>query len=153
MCDAMRHRGPDAEGFHFGDKVALGMRRLSIIDLETGDQPIFNEDRTVTIVFNGEIYNYKELRDELQARGHRFTTQSDTETIVHLYEEHGERCVTYLRGMFCFALWDGVRNRLLIARDRLGIKQLYYRQADTRLLFGSELKCLLQDPSLTPQVD
>src|SRR3989454_9972972 len=126
MCDQIRHRGPDDEGIHIEAGCALGMRRLSIIDLATGHQPISNEDGTVWIVFNGEIYNHLEVRQQLQARGHRYTTNSDTETIVHAYEEYGRDCVHHLRGMFAFAIWDTRLRRLFIARDRLGIKPLYY---------------------------
>ena len=116
MCDVMRHRGPDDEGLYLGAGVGLGMRRLSIIDLETGRQPIHNEDRTVWVVLNGEIYNYRDLRKDLESRGHEFYTLTDTETIVHLYEEYGEQCVQHLRGMFGFALWDTRRKQLLLAR-------------------------------------
>ena len=148
MCDVMRHRGPDDEGFHLEPGVALGMRRLSIIDLSTGNQPIHNEDRTIWVVFNGEIYNYRELRRDLDARGHRFYTASDTETIVHGYEEWGEQVFAKLRGMFGIALWDGRTNTLLVARDRAGIKPLYFTQAAGRLFFGSEAKCLLVNPEV-----
>ena len=144
MCGAMVHRGPDDEGIYLGDGVAIGMRRLSIIDLASGHQPVSNEDGTVWVVFNGEIYNYRELRRQLQGRGHRFRTESDTETIVHLYEDYGPRCVEYLRGMFAFALWDTRRREILLARDRLGIKPLYYAERDGELLFASELKPILQ---------
>jgi asparagine synthase (glutamine-hydrolysing) len=124
------------------------MRRLSIIDLGSGHQPVWNEDRSVCVVFNGEIYNFQELRRQLEGRGHVFGTRTDTEVIVHLYEEHGERCVEYLRGMFGFALWDIRRKRLLLARDRIGIKPLYYAEAGGRLLFASELKSILQIPDV-----
>ncbi len=144
MCTAIRHRGPDDTGIWIGETVGLGMTRLSIIDLSTGQQPIHNEDRTVWIVFNGEIYNYREERDILLHRGHRFYTTSDTEVIVHLYEEYGEDCVHRLRGMFAFAIWDQRCSQLLLARDRLGIKPLYYYSNGSRLLFGSELKTILQ---------
>ena len=144
MCSAIVHRGPDDEGVYLGDGVALGMRRLSIIDLEGGHQPIANEDGSVWIVFNGEIYNYRELRRELERRGHVFQTDSDTETIVHLYEDDGARCVERLRGMFAFAIWDERRRQLLLARDRLGIKPLYYAERDNELVFASELKPILQ---------
>jgi asparagine synthase (glutamine-hydrolysing) len=144
MCAALVHRGPDDDGFYLGPGVGLGMRRLRIIDLETGRQPIRNEDGTIWLVFNGEIYNFKELRRELEGRGHSFYTATDTETIVHLYEEHGADCVTKLRGMFAFALWDARRRELLLARDRLGIKPLYYAEVGGQLLFASELKALLQ---------
>ncbi len=142
MCDAIRHRGPDDEGVFAEGPVGLGMRRLSIIDLSGGHQPVFNEDRSCAIVFNGEIYNYRELRDGLVRRGHTLTTHSDTETIVHLYEELGERCVEPLRGMFAFAIWDAKRRRLFLARDRFGIKPLYLVEAPWGLAFASELKAL-----------
>ena len=124
-ADAMVHRGPDDEGFYFSGELGLGNRRLSIIDLPGGHQPLANEDETVWITFNGEIYNYQELRPELESRGHRFRTVSDTETIVHLYEDYGLGCLEPLRGMFAFALWDARQRRLLVARDRLGIKPLF----------------------------
>ena len=148
MGEAIAHRGPDAEGFWEEPGIGLVHRRLSIIDLAGGDQPIGNEDGSVQVVFNGEIYNYRELRDDLTARGHRFRTQSDTEVLVHLYEEEGERLVERLRGMFAFAIWDRREQRLLLARDRLGIKPLYvYRDAE-KLLFGSELKAILAHPGV-----
>lgn len=153
MCDAIHHRGPDDEGFYVNGAVGLGVRRLRIIDLSTGDQPIHNEDRTVWIVFNGEIYNYKELRAALEQKGHRFYTQTDTETIVHLYEDHGDACVRSLRGMFAFALWDARQHRLLLARDRIGEKQLYYAIIDGALAFGSEIKCLLENPAQKRSID
>jgi asparagine synthase (glutamine-hydrolysing) len=152
MTTAMRHRGPDADGFHLGPGVGLGHRRLSIIDLSTGDQPIYSEDRTKVVVFNGEIYNFQELRAELESRGHRFATTSDTEAIVHAYEEYGVRCVERFRGMFAFALWDQTARRLLLARDRVGKKPLYYTWNGARLSFASELKALLQDPGLEPAI-
>lgn len=149
MCRTIAHRGPDDEGIHVAGGVGLGMRRLSIIDLPTGRQPIHNEDRSVWIVFNGEIYNFPELRARLEARGHRFYTNSDTEVIVHLYEDHGSDCVHHLRGMFAFALWDEGRQRLLLARDRFGKKPLHYALHQRRLLFGSEIKALLAaEPTL-----
>ena len=144
MCGAISHRGPDDEGFYFAPGVGLGMRRLSIIDVASGRQPVRNEDGTVWVVFNGEIYNFRELRKDLESRGHRFYTNTDTETIVHLYEEFGKGCVDRMRGMFGFALWDERKRQLLIARDRLGIKPLYYTQVAGRIIFGSELKSLLQ---------
>ncbi len=144
MCTVMSHRGPDDEGFYLGKEVGLGMRRLSIIDLASGHQPVENEDGTIHLVLNGEIYNYRELRRDLEARGHVFSTRTDTETIVHLYEEHGKNCVNYLRGMFGFAIWDERRKQLLVARDRLGIKPLYYGEKSGRLFFASELKCILE---------
>jgi asparagine synthase (glutamine-hydrolysing) len=153
MGDAIAHRGPDAEGFWSEPGVGLVHRRLSIIDLAGGDQPIANEDDSLQVIFNGEIYNYQSLRAGLEARGHRFRTHSDTEVLVHLYEEEGENLVERLRGMFAFALWDRSRRRLLLARDRLGIKPLYvYRDAE-KLLFASEPKALLAHPGLTARVD
>ncbi len=156
MVAAIRHRGPDAEGFYFSAKdsgssgpgAASGHRRLSIIDLGGGQQPLSNEDRTVWITFNGEIYNYRELRPVLESQGHRFHTDSDTETIVHLYEQYGTDCVSHLRGMFAFAIWDERKRRLFFARDRMGQKPLYYRQESERLLFASELKSILQVPGV-----
>ena len=153
MCDVMQHRGPDDEGTHFAAQTGLGMRRLSIIDLASGHQPIHNEDRTVWVVLNGEIYNYRRLRQRLEAKGHRFYTQSDTETIVHLYEEYGEDCVLHLNGMFCFALWDEPRRKLFIARDRAGEKQVYYAMKGGKFVFGSEIKCLLQTDTVSRDMD
>jgi len=144
MCGAIAHRGPDDEGYYFGTGAGLGMRRLSIIDLASGRQPIRNEDGSVWVVFNGEIYNFRELRRELEGRGHIFSTHTDTEVIVHLYEEYGRRCVDHMRGMFAFALWDERTKQLLLARDRVGIKPLYYAEIDGRILFASELKAILQ---------
>src|SRR5439155_18255425 len=143
MCQVIRHRGPDDQGVWVGDGAALGMRRLSIIDLAGGHQPIFNEDQSILVVFNGEIYNYRELQKELQERGHNFRTNSDTEAIVHAYEEYGDDCVKHLRGMFAFAIWDRKRQRLLVARDRFGKKPLNYYWDGQRLIFGSEIKSLL----------
>src|SRR5215467_5945650 len=143
MCEAIVHRGPDDEGLLAYQNVGLGMRRLSIIDLSGGHQPIFNEDRSAWIVFNGEIYNFPELRPELEARGHHFSTHTDTETIVHLYEDLGADCVQKLRGMFAFALWDERRQSLLIARDRLGKKPLHYALHNGKLYFASEIKSIL----------
>jgi asparagine synthase (glutamine-hydrolysing) len=148
MCAAMVHRGPDDEGIYVEGAIGLGMRRLSIIDLATGHQPIGNEDGTVWIVFNGEIYNHRALRDQLTALGHRFSTHSDTETIVHLYEEYGQQCVQHLRGMFAFAIWDSRVRKLFVARDRLGIKPLYYHLSPERFLFGSEIKVILAHPDI-----
>ncbi len=142
------HRGPDDEGFFVQDNVGLAMRRLSIIDVKTGHQPIANESGTMWIVFNGEIYNHRELRAELQAKGHRYRTESDTETVVHLYEEYGSECVQHLRGMFAFVIWDGSQRQLFAARDRLGIKPLYYRWDGTTFVFGSEIKALLAYPGM-----
>jgi asparagine synthase (glutamine-hydrolysing) len=153
MTDLMRHRGPDAGGLHVGRGVALGHRRLSIIDVAGGDQPIFNEDRSKAVILNGEIYNFQELQAELEARGHRFVTRSDTEVIVHGYEEWGLDCVSRLRGMFAFALWDATAHRLLLARDRVGKKPLYYAADGGSLRFASELKAVLRDPTLKRAVD
>ena len=142
MCDIIKHRGPDDEGYYSDGDVALGVRRLSIIDLETGAQPIHNEDETVWLVFNGEIFNYVELRSNLESR-HRFYTKSDTEVIVHLYEELGERCLGELNGMFAFALWDKKKRKLFLARDRIGVKQLYFSFESGTFIFASEVKALL----------
>ena len=143
MCEAILHRGPDDEGIFVKAGVGLGMRRLSIIDLSGGHQPVFNEDKTVWIVFNGEIYNFPELRADLEKRGHKFYTHSDTEVIVHLYEDLGAECVQKLRGMFAFALYDERRSKLLVARDRFGKKPLHYALTGNQFLFGSEIKSLL----------
>ena len=143
MCQAIVHRGPDEEGIFVKDGTGLGMRRLSIIDVEGGHQPVFNEDRSVWAVFNGEIYNFVELRAELESRGHHFYTHSDTEVIVHHYEELGPECVRRLKGMFAIAIWDESRKSLLLARDRLGKKPLHYAFSNGRLLFGSEIKAIL----------
>jgi asparagine synthase (glutamine-hydrolysing) len=153
MCEVIVHRGPDGEGFHDAEHVALGMRRLAIIDVAGGDQPVYNEDGTVAAVFNGEIYNFAELREELRGQGHRFTTASDTECLVHLYEEYGIDLVHRLRGMFAFAIWDEKKQRLLLARDRIGKKPLYWRSRGTSLSFGSELKALIQDPAIPREMD
>jgi asparagine synthase (glutamine-hydrolysing) len=142
------HRGPDDHGFFVEGNVGLAMRRLSIIDIATGQQPISNEDGNFWIVYNGEIYNHHELRADLQTRGHRYRTKSDTETIIHLYEEYGRDCVKHLRGMFAFAIWDRRRRKLFIARDRLGIKPLYYRYDGQTLLFGSEIKAIVAYPGM-----
>jgi len=152
MADSIRHRGPDDEGYYSAGQVGLGFRRLSIIDLKTGHQPICNEDGTVWIVFNGEIYNYKELRKDLLSRGHVFKSQTDTEVIVHLYEEFGESCVEKLRGMFAFAIWDRPKQTLLLARDRVGIKPLYYRLTGSSIIFGSEIKAILADPDAESEI-
>ena len=151
MTDAVAHRGPDATGYFHGSGVGLGHRRLSVIDLATGDQPLANEDGQVQVVFNGEIYNFAEVRAELIARGHRFRTNSDTEVIVHGYEEWGERCVERFRGMFAFAVYDARAHRLLLARDRLGVKPLHYAEVEGGLVFGSEIKSLLHDPAVPRQ--
>jgi asparagine synthase (glutamine-hydrolysing) len=153
MCEIIRHRGPDDEGIHVETGVGLGMRRLSIIDLATGHQPIHNEDETIWLVFNGEIYNYRELRRQLEAAGHRFYTASDTETIVHAYEQWGEDAIARLRGMFGIALWDARTRTLLLARDRAGIKPLHYVESNGRLYFGSEIKSLLAAGAVERQID
>ena len=153
MCAALRHRGPDARGIFRDDRAFLGIQRLRVIDLSTGDQPVFNEDRSVAVVLNGEIYNFAELRRGLRARGHRFATQGDTEVIAHLYEEHGADCVLHLHGMFAFALWDGRRRQLLIARDRIGKKPLVYALHDGVLSFASEMAALLEDRAIPRDVD
>ena len=143
MCDAIGHRGPDDWGTFIEGGFGLGMRRLSIIDLAGGHQPIANEDGTVQVVLNGEIYNHEELRRELRARGHQFRTRTDTEVLVHLYEDEGERMLQRLRGMFAFAIWDRRRRRLLLARDHFGQKPLFYTERGGRLTFASEIKALL----------
>jgi asparagine synthase (glutamine-hydrolysing) len=153
MMEAVRHRGPDEAGLLLGETIALGHTRLSIVDLAGGSQPIANEDATIQLVFNGEIFNHVELRAQLERKGHRFATDSDTETIVHLYEEHGRACVEYLNGQFAFALWDAPRGRLLLARDRLGIRPLHYAYRDGTLLFGSEVKSLFASGLLPARID
>ncbi|HKR62068.1 MAG TPA: asparagine synthase (glutamine-hydrolyzing) [Pyrinomonadaceae bacterium] len=150
MCERMTHRGPDAEGLLVSTGVALGMRRLAIIDLVTGEQPAFNEDHSVAVILNGEIYNYRELRADLESRGHAFRSASDTEVLPHLYEEYGKDMVQHLNGMFAFALWDAPNQRLFIARDRFGEKPLYWGIFDRQLLFASEPKVLLAHPSVRP---
>jgi asparagine synthase (glutamine-hydrolysing) len=153
MLEPISHRGPDGGGTHVDHNVGLGHRRLAIIDLNTGDQPMANEDGTVWVVFNGEIYNYKELRQQLIGLGHHFRTQSDTEVIIHAYEEFGPNSVMYLRGMFAFAIWDSRRKRLFVARDRVGIKPLYYRYTGKEFCFASELKSLIWDRSVPREVN
>jgi asparagine synthase (glutamine-hydrolysing) len=153
MCAAMVHRGPDDEGIYTDGAVGIGMRRLSIVDLATGHQPLSNEDGTVWIVFNGEIYNHAVLREKLQGLGHQYRTHSDTETIIHLYEEYGTDCVKHLRGMFAFAIWDTRRKRLFIARDRLGIKPLYYKLTSDQIVWGSEIKVVLAGSGAAPEFE
>src|SRR5919108_2070796 len=154
MNETLVHRGPDSGGAFVNGRVGLAARRLAIIDLAGGDQPIANEDGSINVVQNGEIYNYRELRDELERRGgHRFSTRSDTEVLVHLYEEYGPEFVTRLRGMFAIALWDDRERRLVIARDRYGIKPLYYREQGDTLSFASELKALLRMPGFSREID
>ena len=153
MCDVVSHRGPDDSGIFSDKNVTLGHRRLSIIDLMTGHQPMSNENGSIWIVFNGEIYNHLRLREELEKKGHKFATASDTEVIIHSYEEYGDYCVQKLRGDFSFAIWDGERERLLLARDRMGVKPLFYTQIDGNLLFASEIKSILQYPNVVPRVN
>src|SRR6266516_1880097 len=153
MCDRMIHRGPDSEGYLVDDGFALGMRRLAIIDLLTGEQPAFTEAESIAVVPTGEIYNYRELRSDLEKRGHRFRSASDTEILPHLYEEYGRDMVQHLNGMFAFALWDDLRRRLFIARDRFGEKPLYWGVFDGTLLFASEPKVLLAHPSVRPNLN
>lgn len=153
MCDAIRHRGPDEEGKYVREGVGLAMRRLAIIDLKGGQQPIHNEDRTVWIIFNGEIYNYRELRAHLEKLGHRFYTNSDTEAIVHAYEQYGADCPKHLRGMFAFAIWDENKQELFLARDRVGKKPLLYAQVGGKLIFASEFKALLLHPEISRDVN
>jgi asparagine synthase (glutamine-hydrolysing) len=151
MCRVISHRGPDDEGFYTDGPLGIGMRRLSIVDVAGGHQPISNEDGTLWIVFNGEIYNHLALREQLIARGHRYSTHSDTETVIHLFEEYGADCLQHLRGMFAFAIWNRNTRMLFIARDRLGIKPLYYRLTSERLLFGSEIKAVLAHGGIRPE--
>ncbi|MEW6608597.1 MAG: asparagine synthase (glutamine-hydrolyzing) [bacterium] len=153
MCEVIRHRGPDEEGIYVEKNIGLGMRRLNIIDLVTGHQPIHNEDKTIWVVYNGEIYNFQEIRKSLEKNGHRFYTQTDTEVIVHLYEEMGTRCVEKLNGMFGFALRDKQRNRLFLARDRIGIKPLHYARVNNQFIFGSEIKAILVHPDVNREID
>lgn len=155
MTDTLSHRGPDGEGFYFSPdgKVGLGHRRLAIIDLITGDQPMANEDRTVWIVFNGEIYNFQEIRGFLEKRGHRFKTKSDTEVIIHAYEEYGEKCVEFFNGMFAFAIWDQRKRKLFLARDRLGQKPLFYAKTPKSFIFASEVKAILKNLEVKKEVD
>ncbi len=153
MCAAQEHRGPDSRGLYVAPGVALGIQRLRVIDVEHGDQPIYSEDGSVAVVLNGEIYNFRELRDELKARGHTFTTDGDTEVIVHLYEELGPGLVERLNGMFAFALWDEQRKRLVVARDRVGKKPLFYCLTENGMSFASELAALVEDPSVPRQID
>src|ERR1700730_14969239 len=153
MCERMIHRGPDSEGLMVSTGVALGMRRLAIIDLVTGEQPVYNEDKSVAVILNGEIYNYRELRDDLEKRGHSFRSASDTEVLPHLYEEHGKDMVKHLNGMFAFALWDSRKRKLFLARDRFGEKPLYWGVFDNTLLFASEPKVLLAHPTVRPSLN
>jgi asparagine synthase (glutamine-hydrolysing) len=153
MCAAIRHRGPDDDGFYLNGAVGLGMRRLAIIDLKSGQQPIHNQDRTAWIVFNGEIYNYRELRAKLEQLGHTFYTNSDTEVIVHAYDQYGADCPNHLRGMFAFAIWDERTQELFLARDRVGKKPILYAQVNGQFIFGSEFSALLQHPGVSKDID
>ena len=154
MNQAIFHRGPDEDGFYIKENIGLAMRRLAIIDLSGGQQPIYNQDKTKAIVFNGEIYNFQELRADLEKRGHQFYTHCDTEIVIHLYDEYGVDCVQHLRGMFALAIWDEVEKSLFIARDRVGKKPLLYsHQPNGDLIFGSEFQALLQHPSVSREVD
>ena len=153
MCDAMVHRGPDDAGYFVEGPVALGMRRLSIIDVAGGHQPIYNEDGSVAVVFNGEIYNYRALRERLQSAGHTFATQSDTEVIVHLWEEVGIEFPKHLNGMFAIALFDRNRRKIVLARDHVGIKPLYYAHSKHALVFGSEVKVILASGRVDRHLD
>lgn len=153
MCEQMKHRGPDSEGLWMDETVALGMRRLSIIDLHTGEQPVYSEDKSVVVVMNGELYNFREVRADLEKRGHNFETQTDTEILPHLYEEYGEAMLEHINGMFAFALWDKRRKKLLIARDRFGEKPLYYGVFGGKLIFASEPKVLLANSAVKAEIN
>ena len=153
MCERMKHRGPDSEGLWLENQVALGMRRLSIIDLATGEQPVYSEDKQIVVVMNGELYNFREVRARLEKRGHKFETNTDTEILPHLYEEYGDAMLEHINGMFAFALWDKRREKLLIARDRFGEKPLYYGVFNGKLVFASELKVLLENPSVKTEIN
>jgi asparagine synthase (glutamine-hydrolysing) len=153
MCERMKHRGPDSEGLWTDESIALGMRRLSIIDLHTGEQPVYSEDRSIVVVMNGELYNFREVRSDLEKRGHQFETNTDTEILPHLYEEYGEAMLEHINGMFAFALWDKRRQKLLIARDRFGEKPLYYGVFGGKLIFASEPKVLLANPAVKAEIN
>lgn len=153
MCERMKHRGPDSEGLWLDETVALGMRRLSVIDLHTGEQPVYSEDKSIVVMMNGELYNYREVRTDLEKRGHKFVTSSDTEILPHLYEEYGEAMLDHINGMFAFALWDKRRKKLLVARDKFGEKPLYYGMFDNKLIFASELKVLLENPLIKGEIN
>ncbi len=154
MADVITHRGPDKEGFYVDEDISLGNRRLSIIDLsDRATQPIFNEDKSIVIVYNGEIYNFPELRRDLEAKGHKFYTNTDTEVVIHTYEEYGVDCLQKFNGMFAFALWDKNKRQLFVARDRIGIKPLYYYYDGKKFAFASEIKSILEDPSITREVN
>jgi asparagine synthase (glutamine-hydrolysing) len=153
MCERIVHRGPNSEGLWLDDTIALGMRRLSVIDLETGDQPVFSEDKSVIVMMNGELYNYREVRAELEKKGHKFVTRSDTEILPHLYQEYGDALVDHLNGMYAFSLWDTRKKKLIIARDRFGEKPLYYGVFDGKLIYASEPKAILAHPSVKTEID
>ncbi|MCK4783988.1 MAG: asparagine synthetase B, partial [Desulfobacteraceae bacterium] len=153
MCDTLSHRGPDDEGMDIRDNIAMGMRRLSIIDVKGGSQPIFNEDGSIRTVYNGEIYNFRELRRELEARGHVFLTKTDTEVIVHAYEEYGSDFPKYFNGMFAFALHDSAKRKLFLVRDHIGIKPLYYCFNGKHIVWGSEIKALLASGLIDRDLD
>ncbi len=153
MCERMKHRGPDSEGLWADETVALGMRRLSIIDLHTGEQPVYSEDKSVVVVMNGELYNFREVRADLEKHGHKFETQTDTEILPHLYEEYGDSMLEHINGMFAFALWDKRRQKLLIARDKFGEKPIYYGVFDGKLIFASEPKVLLANPAVKAEIN
>ena len=154
MRDILQHRGPDGEGVFIDRNIGLGHRRLSIVDVAHGAQPMFNGDRTCAIIYNGEVYNHADYREELTAKGYEFQNRSDTETILHLYEEYGRDCVKYLRGMFAFAIWDKRKQELFIARDRFGVKPLYYvHDNEGNLFFGSEIKALIAAGAVKPEVN
>jgi asparagine synthase (glutamine-hydrolysing) len=153
MCESIVHRGPDSEGIWLDETAALGMRRLSIIDLKTGDQPVYSEDKSIIAMVNGELYNYREVRADLERRGHKFITQTDTEIVPHLYEEYGEDLVDHINGMFAVALWDTRKKRLILARDRFGEKPLYYGVFDGKLIYASEPKAMLAHPSVSRELD
>jgi len=153
MCSVIEYRGPDDDGFFLDRGIGLGMRRLSIIDIDGGHQPIHNEDSSIWTVLNGEIYNYRELRHFLEKKNHRFYTSSDTEVIVHLYEEFQDEFISKLNGMFDLALWDSKKKKLLLARDRIGIKPLHYTLLEDKLIFGSEIKSILQHPDVIRKVN
>ena len=153
MCDILYHRGPDEGGLYIKSNVGLGFRRLSIIDLQTGSQPIANEYKNIWLSFNGEIFNFVELRESLEKKGHTFSTKSDTEVIVHLYEEYGKECVQYLRGMFAFSVWDERKQTLFLARDRFGIKPLYFYIDNDKLIYASEIKAIISDKSICRKIN
>ena len=153
MMESIHHRGPDESGSFADDAVSLGHRRLKIIDLESGRQPVFNEDESIVVIFNGEIYNHRSLRGDLEKKGHRFYTHTDTEVIVHAYEEGGIACVQKFNGMFAFAIYDSNKKCIHLARDRIGVKPLYYYSEYKKFLFASEIKALLEDPTISREIN